>query len=48
LQQVRDWAWPSRQIITFFLPDFFGTPTHHASFDIWQRVWMPVTKNALG
>ena len=48
LQQVRDWAWPSRQIITFFLPDFFGNPTHHAYFDIWQRVWTPVTKNALG
>ena len=48
LQQVRDWAWPSRQIITFFLPDFFGNPTHHAYFDIWQRVWTPVTQNALG
>ncbi|MCU0508830.1 MAG: hypothetical protein MUC34_10575, partial [Anaerolineae bacterium] len=48
LQQVRDWAWPSRQIITFLLPDFYGNPTHHAYFDIWQRVWTPVTKNALG
>ena len=48
LQQVRDWAWPSRQIITFLLPDFFGNPTHHAYFDIWQRAWVPVTQNALG
>ena len=48
LQQVRDWAWPSRQIITFFLPDFFGNPTHHDYFDIWRRVWTPVTLNALG
>ena len=37
LQQVRDWAWPSRQIITFLLPDFFGNPTAHTYFDIWQR-----------
>ena len=48
LQQVRDWAWPSRQIITFLLPDFFGNPTAHSYFDIWQRVWAPVTQNALG
>ncbi len=48
LQQVRDWAWPNQQILTFFLPDFFGNPTHHAWFDIWQRAWMPVTQNALG
>ncbi|MDQ1300101.1 MAG: hypothetical protein QG637_18, partial [Chloroflexota bacterium] len=48
LQQVRDWAWPSRQIVTFLLPDFFGNPTHHAYFDIWRRIWIPVTQNALG
>jgi hypothetical protein len=45
---VRGWAWPSRQIITFLLPDFFGNPTAHSYFDIWQRVWVPVTQNALG
>jgi len=48
LQQVRDWAWPSRQIITFLLPDFYGNPTHHAYYDIWQRAIVPVTQNALG
>lgn len=48
LQQVRDWAWPSRQIITFLLPDAFGNPTHHTYFDIWEQVWKPVTQNALG
>jgi len=48
LAQVRGWAWPSRQIVTFLLPDFFGNPTHHAYFDIWRRAWTPVTQNALG
>ena len=48
LQQVRDWAWPSRQIITFLLPDFYGNPTHHTYYDIWQRAIVPVTQNALG
>jgi len=47
LQQIRDWAWPTRQIITFLLPDFFGNPTHHQYFDIWARAWTPVTQNAL-
>jgi O-antigen/teichoic acid export membrane protein len=48
LQQVRDWAWPTRQIITFLLPDAFGNPTHHAYLDIWSRQAVPVTQNALG
>ena len=48
LHQVREWAWPSRQIITFILPDFFGNPSHHNYFDIWARIWRPVTQNSLG
>ena len=48
LQQVLDWAWPTRHVLTFFLPDVFGNPSHHAWFDIWQRQWQPVTTNALG
>ena len=48
LAQVREWAWPSRHILTFPLPDFFGNPSHHAWFDIWQRTWQPVTVNARG
>ncbi len=48
LQQIRDWAWPSRQILTFVLPDIFGNPTHHSYFDIWTRTIVPVTQNALG
>ena len=48
LQQVLDWAWPNRQIVTFLLPDAFGNPTHHSYFNIWTRSWIPVTTNALG
>jgi len=48
LQQIRDWAWPSRQIATFLLPDIFGNPSHHTYFDIWTRTWHAVTQNALG
>ncbi len=48
LQQVINWAWPKKQILTFVLPDFFGNPTSHSYFDIWQRSWVPVNLNALG
>jgi hypothetical protein len=48
LAQVREWAWPSKQIFTFLLPNVFGNPTHHSYFDIWTRAWVPVTENAMG
>ena len=48
LQQVREWAWPSRQILTFALPNVFGSPSHHQWFDIWAREWVPSSINALG
>jgi O-antigen/teichoic acid export membrane protein len=48
LQQVQEWAWPVRQLLTFPLPDVFGNPSHHAWFDIWQLRWQQVTVNALG
>ncbi|RIK23984.1 MAG: hypothetical protein DCC52_12775, partial [Chloroflexi bacterium] len=38
---VAGWALPSRQILTFFIPDFFGNPTHHAYFDIFDFAWKP-------
>lgn len=47
-QQVLGWAWPSRHVLTFFLPDIFGNPSHHAWFDLWQWQWVPATTNALG
>ncbi len=48
LQQVRDWAWPLRQLLTFWLPNVFGSPSHHQWYDIWARQWQPATTNALG
>ncbi len=48
LQEVLGWAWPTRHVLAFFLPDVFGNPSHHAWFDIWSRQWQPVTTNALG
>ncbi len=47
-QDVIGWAWPSRHVLTFGLPDIFGNPSHHGWFDIWSRTWTPATVNALG
>lgn len=47
-EQVVGWAWPARQIITFFVPDFFGNPSHHGWFDPWLRSFRPAGPNALG
>jgi O-antigen/teichoic acid export membrane protein len=47
-QEVVGWAWPSRHVLTFFLPDVFGNPSHHAWFDLWNGRWVPATVNALG
>ena len=46
--QVVGWAWPTRHLLTFLLPDVFGNPSHHAWFDLWNLRWEPVRVNALG
>lgn len=46
--QIISYAYPLRQIITFFLPDFFGNPSHHSYFDLVGRQVLPFTTNAWG
>ncbi len=43
LEQVREWAYPWRRLVTFGIPNFFGNPTHHSYFDLfqWRRVAAP-------
>lgn len=40
LQEVLGWAYPSRQLIAFLIPDFFGNPAHHRVFDLFSRQWV--------
>lgn len=47
-QEVIGWAYPLRQIVTFFIPDFFGNPAHHGYFDLLNRAWQPLTHNYAG
>jgi O-antigen/teichoic acid export membrane protein len=48
LAQVRGWAYPPRRLITFGIPNFFGSPAHHGHFDLFQWRWVPATTNAQG
>ncbi|MGD8625920.1 MAG: oligosaccharide flippase family protein, partial [Anaerolineae bacterium] len=44
LADVRGWAYPSRQVLTFLIPDFFGNPAHHGYWDLVRRQWVPVDR----
>lgn len=46
--EVVNWAWPTRHILTFLLPDIFGNPAHHAIRDWWTGELYPVWLNAYG
>jgi O-antigen/teichoic acid export membrane protein len=48
LDQVRGWALPLRRLITFVIPDFFGSPAHHSYFDAVTWCWQPLGPNAAG
>ncbi|MGD9029378.1 MAG: oligosaccharide flippase family protein [Anaerolineae bacterium] len=43
LRQVLGWAYPPRRLVTFAVPNFFGSPAHHAYFDLfsWSRTAAP-------
>jgi O-antigen/teichoic acid export membrane protein len=38
------WAYPTRQVITFLVPDFFGNPAHHGYWDLVSRQWVTVER----
>lgn len=44
---VAGWALPSRQVLTFFIPDFFGNPTAHSYFDIYDLVWRAAPQDTI-
>ncbi|MCB9138860.1 MAG: oligosaccharide flippase family protein [Caldilineaceae bacterium] len=48
LAQVRGWAWPSRHVLTFALPNVFGNPSHHQWIDLWSLQRRLAMTNALG
>jgi O-antigen/teichoic acid export membrane protein len=47
-ETIIGYAFPIRQILTFFIPDFFGNPSHHGYFDLQSWRYVPVTQAADG
>jgi O-antigen/teichoic acid export membrane protein len=41
---VVGWAYPTRQVFTFLVPDFFGNPARHSYWDIVSREWVAVDR----
>ena len=41
---VVGWAYPSRQVVGFLLPDFFGNPAHHGYWSLVTRQWVHVDR----
>lgn len=48
LQQVLGWAYPWRRLITFGVPNFFGSPAHHGYLDLFTWRWTPAQTFADG
>ncbi len=48
LQQVLGWAYPARRLITFFIPNFYGNPTHRTLIDVFSRQEIRAGTSALG
>ena len=48
LDQVLGWAHPARDLIQFLMPNFYGSPAHHAYFDVFTGQTVPATINAFG
>jgi O-antigen/teichoic acid export membrane protein len=43
---VVGWAYPTRQVVTFLVPDFFGNPAHHGYWDLVSRQWVALERVA--
>jgi O-antigen/teichoic acid export membrane protein len=48
LQQVLQWAYPWRRLITFAVPNFFGNPSHHRYVDVFSWRWVQAPRSADG
>ncbi len=48
LQEVLGWAYPKRRLITFFIPNFFGNPTHRTFVDVFTGEIVQANSSAQG
>jgi hypothetical protein len=47
-QEVLDYGFPPRRVLTLALPNFFGNPTTHEIRDLFSGEMVPLTFNAFG
>jgi len=38
--QIMNWAYPWRRVVAFFIPNFYGNPSHHAYFDLFMQKFL--------
>lgn len=48
LDEILSFAYLKREILRFFMPNFFGSPAHHRVFDVFTRQWVAQSVNAAG
>ncbi len=44
--QVQGWAYPPRHVLAMLMPNFFGNPAEHMTFDIFEWRSVPMVLNA--
>ncbi len=42
LIQVLGWAHPMRDFVQFLMPNFYGSPAHHAVYDLFSGQWQSI------
>lgn len=48
LAEIQGWSFPSRRLVAFLLPNFFGNPAHHGFWDVWSGEFVPLERNYYG
>jgi hypothetical protein len=47
-QEVMDYGFPARRVLTLALPNFFGNPTHHSYTDVFSGETVALSQNYYG
>ncbi|MAT97725.1 MAG: hypothetical protein CL608_11320 [Anaerolineaceae bacterium] len=47
-EEVRDYGFPERRLLTLALPNFFGNPTHHSYTDVFSGEEVALSQNYYG
>lgn len=48
LEEILGFAYPTRHLLAFLMPNFYGNPGHHFVFDLFDWRWVAITQNSFG